>query len=74
MDVKFPKTHDLLELHKLCVSVEPTYELIGDLLDSLNPYAVEYRYPGEDISVDEAKDAVKIMKEVRRFIRGLLEV
>jgi HEPN domain-containing protein len=74
VDVKFPKTHDLLELHKLCVSVEPTYELIGDLLDSLNPYAVEYRYPGEDISVDEAKDAVKIMKEVRRFIRGLLEV
>ena len=74
VDVKFPKTHDLLELHKLCVSVEPTYELIGDLLDSLNHYAVEYRYPGEDISVDEAKDAVKIMKEVRRFIRGLLEV
>jgi HEPN domain-containing protein len=74
VDVRIPKTHDLLELHKLCVSVDPTYELIGDLLDSLNPYAVEYRYPGEDISVDEAKDAVKVKKEVRRFIRGLLEV
>ena len=70
--VRFPKTHDLLELHKICVSVEPTFELIGDLLDSLNPYSVEYRYPGEDVSVDEAKEAVSAMKEVRRFIRNLL--
>jgi len=35
---------------------------------------VEYRYPGEDVSVDEAKEAVNVMKEVRRFIRGLLAV
>ena len=69
----FPKTHDLLELHRLCLSVEPAFDLIGDLLDRLNPYAVEFRYPGEETTVEEAKAAVKAMKKVRRFVRGLLE-
>jgi hypothetical protein len=71
-DVVFPKTHDLLELHKLCLSVDPTFDLIGDLLDRLNPYSVEFRYPGEETTTEEAKAAVKAMKEVRRFVRRLL--
>ena len=71
--VMFPKTHDLLELHRLCLSVEPAFDLIGDLLDRLNPYAVEFRYPGEETTVEEAKAAVKAMKKVRHFVRGLLE-
>lgn len=70
--VVFPKTHDLLELHKMCTPLEPSIELIGDLLDRLNPYAVEFRYPGENITIDEAKTAVKAMREARRFIRGVL--
>ena len=44
--IKFPRTHDLLELHKLCSSVDPGFELIADLLDHLNPYSIEYRYWG----------------------------
>jgi HEPN domain-containing protein len=39
-NVIFPKTHDLLELHRLCLSVDPAFSL----------------------------------KEVRRFVRGLLKV
>ena len=34
--------------------------------------SVESRYPGEETTVEEAKAAVKAMKEVRRFVRGLL--
>ena len=70
--VAFPKTHDLLELHKLCLSVKPALEFIGDLLDSLNPYAVEFRYPGEEANADEARAAIQAMKEVRRFLRNQL--
>lgn len=70
--VVFPKTHDLLELHRLCLSVEPAFDLIGDLLDRLNPYSVVFRYPGEEATVAEAKAAVEAMKEVRRFVRGFL--
>jgi HEPN domain-containing protein len=50
-DVKFPKTHDLLELHRLCLSVDSSFEFIGDLLDKLNPYSIGYRYPGEDVTI-----------------------
>jgi HEPN domain-containing protein len=70
----FPKTHDLLALHRLCLMVTPSFELIGDLLDQLSPYSVAFRYPGEEATVEEAKAAVKSMKLVRRFVRELLEI
>lgn len=70
--IHFPKTHDLLELHKLCTEVNPGFELIGDHLDRLNPFAVEFRYPGEEVSIEEAKTAVKIITEVRQFIRNTI--
>jgi HEPN domain-containing protein len=70
--VLFPKIHDLLELHKLCLPINPTFELIGNLLDELNPYAVEFRYPGDEVTIEESKAAVKSMKEARAFIRKVL--
>ena len=73
-DLVFRRIHDLLELQKLCLPVNPAFELIADLLDQLNPYSVEFRYPGEEATIEEAKLALKAMKEVRRFVRGLLTV
>ena len=73
-DVYFPKTHDLLELHKICLTINPSFEFIGDLLDGLTPFAVEFRYPGEEISIEEAKLAVKTVKKVRQFIRDILDI
>jgi HEPN domain-containing protein len=70
--IVFRRVHDLLELHTLCLSVNPSFELIADLLDQLNPYSVEFRYPGEEATVEEAKLALRAMKEVRRFIQGVL--
>ncbi len=72
--VFFPKIHDLLELQKLCLTMDPTFEFVGDLLDSLNPYSVEFRYPGEQATMEEAKAAVRVMKAVRRFMRDKLEL
>jgi HEPN domain-containing protein len=54
--------------------VNPGFELIADLLDQLNPYSVEFRYPGEEATVEEAKLALKAAKEIRRFVRGVLNV
>ena len=53
--VAFPKIHDLRELRRLSVVVDPTIDLITDLLIRLAPYAVEFRYPGEEATVEEAK-------------------
>ena len=73
-DVRFPRIHDYLELHRLCLALNPSFELVGDLLDRLNPFAVEFRYPGEDLSVEEAKLAVKTVTEVRKFIREVVGI
>lgn len=67
-EVVFPKTHDLLELHKRCVTINADFEQIADLLDLLNPYSVAFRYPGEEATVEESQAAVKAMKAVRRFV------
>jgi HEPN domain-containing protein len=68
----FPRVHDLLALQDLCmqngvlVSVEP------DQLDLLSSYAVRVRYPGEDATADEARQALVIARSVRRFARRYL--
>ncbi|MGQ9627678.1 MAG: HEPN domain-containing protein [Anaerolineae bacterium] len=72
--ITFPKTHDLLELQKLCLSEDPSFEFIGDLLDCLNPYSVEFRYPGEGATPEEARSAVKAMKISRRFLKDRLNL
>lgn len=71
-EVRFPKIHDLLELHKLCAAINPSFELIGDLLDRINPYAIEFCYPGEDLTIEEAKLAVKTIGDVRMFIQKVI--
>jgi len=71
-EVVFSKTHDLRELRRLAMTADPTFDLITDLLLHLNPYAIEFRYPGEEATVEEARDAVAAMRTVRRFVRGKL--
>jgi len=44
----------------------------ANLLDRLNPYSIEYRYPGEEVFLGEAREAVKLMKQVRQFTREVL--
>ena len=70
--VMFSKTHDLRELRRLVMTTDPTFDLITDLLLRLNPYAVEFRYPGEEATIEEAREAVAAMKAIRRFARSKL--
>jgi len=70
--IGFPKTHDLRELEDLLIRVESNVRLIDDYLHSLNPYGVDIRYPGLVATMDEAKEAIKAMKEVRKFVRAKL--
>jgi HEPN domain-containing protein len=70
--IVFRKIHDLRELYRLCLAINPGFELIADLLDQLNPYSIEFRYPGEEATQEEAKLALRAMKVVRRFVQGTL--
>lgn len=68
----FPKIHNLRRLQDLCESAGIVVPVDPDMLDVLNVGAIQARYPGDPLSVDEAKQAVKIAKDVRKFVRRRL--
>jgi HEPN domain-containing protein len=68
--IDFNRTHDLLVLHQLVLTVEPVWAVLQTLLISLNPFGVAYRYPGSSATKEDAKDALTNCREVRRVIRA----
>ena len=68
----FPKTHDLDKLKNLCEEVGVLIPVSSDPLVLLNRYAVEKRYPGNEPTLQDARDALGTAKRVRKFARKLL--
>ncbi|MEI7989561.1 MAG: HEPN domain-containing protein [Chloroflexota bacterium] len=68
----FPKTHDLAALGDLCLQIGVIVPINEDSLQRLSAYAVEARYPGEQPSMEDAKDAIETVKSVRGFVRKYL--
>ena len=68
----FPKTHDLAELLKIALVVDPLIEVIRVNVRELLPYAVAFRYPGEEATTEESRRAVLAMKTVRGLLRERL--
>ncbi len=68
--VNFPKTHDLIKLLGLAITIEPQWTALHPFVVTLNPYAVGYRYPGFTATKADAKAAIKDCKEVRGVIRA----
>lgn len=66
---RFSKTHDLILLKNLCVKCDGDFEFLSDLVVTLNPYAVEFRYPGEQANRRDAQRALFAAKEIRDWVR-----
>jgi len=74
--VDFPKTHDLIELLEFANTKDPLIDIFRKDLRILNPFSVQFRYPGETATLEESGMALKTMKKIRKFFReklGLLE-
>jgi HEPN domain-containing protein len=71
-DVEFPKTHDLLILNTLCVNAGIFTGFTKEALGRLSGYAVHTRYPGNQPTPAEAREALEIAMTVRRFARTFL--
>ncbi len=72
--IAFPKTHDLLDLLELAKQADSTLELLRPDLAHLEPYAVEFRYPGEFATRQEAKRSVRVAARVREAFRNRLGI
>jgi len=70
----FPKVHDLPTLSTLCEQAGILLGFGSVHLHVLSAYAVRVRYPGDDPTPDEARQAVEIAKSVRRFVRRWLNL
>jgi HEPN domain-containing protein len=68
----FPMTHDLLLLNNLCSSSGILLEIDSKLLNTLTDFAVRTRYPGEEPTLNDAKEAIETTKLIRIFARRFL--
>ena len=74
LEIEFPRTHDI----EILVSLIPKSTRLSLAVEEqrrLTEYATAMRYPGpyEPILLSEAKQAVKLARQVRQKIRKLLQ-
>jgi HEPN domain-containing protein len=65
----FHKTHDLIELLETALEKDPLLETLRSDLRLLNPFSVQFRYPGDSATEDDARLALKTMRSLRDFFR-----
>ena len=72
--VPFERVHSLVYLMDLCEVEEPGFASLREETESLAPFAVEIRYPGDapEISLEEARKALAGAEAVWEFVRDLL--
>jgi HEPN domain-containing protein len=70
--ISFPKTHDLVALLKLLQPVEPGLASLRENVDGLTHYAVDFRYPGESATREQAKVALANCRVARKAVRESL--
>jgi HEPN domain-containing protein len=70
--IAFPRTHDLAALGYLCQQAGIILPINDDGLELITTYAVETRYPGTKPTIDESKDAIRLARIMRQFIKRTL--
>ena len=71
-DIGFRRSHDLLYLLDLVISIEPQWQFLHDSLYKLTTFAVATRYPGLDSTREQALLSVEHLRVVRTTIRPIV--
>jgi len=71
--IDFPFTHNISRLIELAQQIRPWPKSLLDA-ETLTPYAITARYPGEDepVSSEEAEQAIAIAEQTRQLVREAL--
>lgn len=70
--VAFPRTHNLIELLRLCLPIDASLAAQRADLVLIDRFAVSYRYPGDSADKKEARQAFRAAQSVRTLFRGKL--
>jgi HEPN domain-containing protein len=65
-----PRTHDLEVLLDQVAAVEPLWTAFKPAAQNLTDFAVAFRYPGDNATKADARQALKDCKAIRREIRA----
>jgi HEPN domain-containing protein len=71
-DVAFPRLHDLGKILDLAVTIQPLLEAIREDCIFLTDFAVKSRYPGDEVTINDANHAVRSCTKIRSAFRELL--
>lgn len=69
-----PKTHDLEVLLNALLPAEPLWTSLRPALQDLTDFAVDFRYPGNQATKQDAQTALRDCKTVRTEARIALEL
>ena len=69
-----PKTHDLEVLLNALLPAEPLWTSLRPALQDLTDFAVDFRYPGNQATKQDAKTALRDCKAVRTGARVALRL
>ncbi len=73
-EVDFEWVHDIKYLLGLCTPIDVEFERFSHLAESLNDYAVRFRYPSSrpDPTAQQALEALAAAREVLDFVHARL--
>jgi len=73
--IEFPKTHDLGELLDLVASCDDTLAQSLQDIAALNPYGVDFRYPGDapQLTPEDARHAVELATRTQDTVLAVIE-
>ncbi|MCK8826572.1 HEPN domain-containing protein [Natroniella acetigena] len=71
----FSKTHNLTKLVKICNNIDKEFKQFKNQAEKLTPYAVEFRYPGDELTPakKEVEEAIKMAGKIFKFVRSKLK-
>ena len=69
-----PKTHDLVQLCKLCVQLDQSWEQMIDACVELSPYGVQVRYPSDmELNESDVSSALRACRKIGEFVQQQLD-
>jgi HEPN domain-containing protein len=73
--VRFASIHDLSKMLALAEAIEVGFSQLANAAETLAPFAVEIRYPGDwdDLTRDEYSEVKRAAEEIVEFARERLE-
>ena len=67
------RVHDIGALLDRCAENRVSLENLRDDTESLNPLGVRFRYPGNSLTLEQAREGVACAQRIRNAARAILE-